>query len=382
MSNSTPKIAILAGEASGDQLGARLIKGLLQHRTSLHIAGIGGKNMNAAGLDCWWHSDELAVFGLVEVIQHVPRLLKLRRQLLTKLVEWQPELVITIDAPDFYLPLAARLKKNAIPVIHYVCPSVWAWRQNRVQKIRKSVDHLLCLLPFEQQFLSTHRVAATFVGHPLTDTVKPLPSDIQAEKRKQYGEPDNLIIAILPGSRNSELQRHTTNFFESCQRLQKELSGTITILSAVSKPEHRERLLAAHQKHCSSLRLKILPTAGEALAVADVALVASGTVTLEAMLYQCPMVVGYILNPVTWQIMDKGKLYKADHIALPNLLAGERLVPELLQKDASPEQLALSLLDVLQSDTVKLKRRFAELSTLLKNPDQQVDDVIWEQLSR
>ena len=362
---AAPKIAILAGEASGDQLGADLAKNLSETYPNSVIYGIGADKMTAAGVNCWWHSDQLTVFGLVEVLRHVPRLLKLRRRLLKTLLSWQPDIVISIDAPDFYLPLAKQLKRQGIKVIHYVCPSVWAWRQGRVHMLRKSVDHVLCLLPFEQAFLTEHQVSATFVGHSLIVNASLDLNQQYIERRHQYKlGVSETIVAVLPGSRDGEIKRHTDIFFQACRMLKGYIDQPLKLVTSTSKPEHQVILKQAHQKHCPMLELKIVEDATTALRVADVALLASGTVTLEAILNACPMVVAYVLNSITWQIIQKFNLYKAAHVALPNLLANglasQRLVPEILQNDANPENLAKTLYNVLQQDQ-QVYQRHCEL---------------------
>lgn len=359
------KVALITGEASGDLLGANLVEALHKTHPDLKLAGIGGSRLQDVGCECWWDYHELAVFGLVEVLKHLPRLLKLRRQLLQRLLDWKPDFVITIDAPDFNLPLAAKLKQHGIPVVHYVCPSIWAWRQSRVHTLAKSVDHVLCLLPFEQSFLNQHNVAATFVGHPAADQINPQRTD-QPNIRQQHQIPESQpVIALLPGSRDSEIKRLLLPFLQSIAHLKQ----PVTVVTALTKDSHRSLFKQYQQAWLPDTPVIMLdgPTAAHtALQSADAALLASGTVTLEAMLCGCPMVVAYRLQGLTWQILKQFKLYKAKYVCLPNLLADDALVPEVLQNDVTPERLAEELQTLLNNDQSELRDRFAKLSDSLR----------------
>ncbi len=365
-------IAIIAGEASGDLLGADLLQQLQHSYPDLRVAGIGGPKLRAAGCECWWDYSQLAVFGLVEVLRHLPRLLRLRRRLYQRLLEWQPQLVITIDAPDFNLPLAARLKQHGIPVIHYVCPSIWAWRQNRVHTLARSVQHVLCLLPFERDFLLRHQVPATFVGHPSADQMQPEPAAGQ-QLREQHGiAAGQPVIALLPGSRDSEIQRLLPAFLQTIPLLKQ----PVTIVSALVKDEHRLQLREWHRRYAADTELVLLTQAHAVLQMADAALLASGTITLEAMLCGCPMVVAYRLNNLSWQILKQFKLYKAEHVSLPNLLAGRALVPEILQDQVQPDRLAAELQCLLESDQSALRADFDRLAKpLRRNAGRQAAQV-------
>ncbi len=374
--SSQIKIAIVSGEASGDLLGANLLEHLRPYQPAMQVAGIGGSRLNAAGCDCWWHYQELAVFGLVEVLKHLPRLLRLRKLLLKRLLDWQPDIVITIDAPDFNLPLAAKLKKHGIPVIHYVCPSIWAWRQNRVHTLAKSVNHVLCLLPFEQDFLTKHQVAATFVGHPIADQIIS-PSGNRQALRKQAQLPESTsLIALLPGSRDSEINRLLPVFLQAATLLKQ----PVTLISALTKTDHQQQLKQWHKAIAADIPLQLLTgtnAAQSALEMADAALVASGTVTLEAMLCNSPMVVAYRLHPLSWYILKWFKLYKASHVSLPNLLAGKTLVPEILQHAVTPATLAFELEKLLAGDQTELRHDFMRLSAQLRcNAGQRAAEVV------
>lgn len=363
---ATPrKVAVIAGEASGDALGGDLITHLQDTFPHLHVAGVGGQRLRAAGCDCWWDISELEAFGLVEVLRHLPRLLRLRKQLRRRLLAWQPDVVITIDAPDFNLPLAARLKQHGIRVVHYVCPSVWAWRQNRVFTLARSVDHVLCLLPFERDFLSRHNVPATFVGHPAAERIGAEQPARDALRREHGLSDDKPLIAVLPGSRDSELKRLLPAFLQAVARLE----TSPLILTALTRGAHHEWFREWHRQYAPGVSVKVLEgdhAAHTALRLADAALLASGTVTLEAMLCGCPMVVAYRLQPLTWQILKQFRLYKAKYVSLPNLLADQRLVPEILQNDVTPERLANELHSLLDQDRQPLREHFAQLSTTLR----------------
>ncbi len=374
---SSVKIAVITGEASGDLLGANLIEHLQPLQPSMQLAGIGGERLQALGFDCWWHYQELTVFGLVEVLKHLRRLLRLRKQLLQRLLEWRPDIVITIDAPDFNLPLAAKLKQQGIPVIHYVCPSIWAWRQNRVHTLAKSVDHVLCLLPFERDFLHQHQVAATFVGHPVADQIAPQSAGQRTALQQQSKQNDSRpVIALLPGSRDSEITRLLPAFMQAAALLEQ----PVTLVTAVTKTSHQQLLEQQHQSFAAGIKLTVLhgPNAAQsALQMADAALLASGTVTLEAMLCNCPMVVAYRLHPLTWYILKWFKLYKASHVSLPNLLAGNSLVPEILQHAVTPAVLAEELKALLNNDQTELRAQFTRLSSRLRrNAGRRAAEVV------
>ncbi len=370
------RVALIAGEASGDLLGADLINALQHTHPEVKLAGIGGPRLQAVNCECWWDYHQLAVFGLVEVLKHLPRLLKLRKQLLQRLLKWQPDVVITIDAPDFNLPLAAKLKQHGIPVVHYVCPSIWAWRQNRVHSLARSVDHVLCLLPFERDFLQQHKVAATFTGHPLADQINAEPAD-RNRVRQQYQIPESQpVIALLPGSRDSELKRLLLPFLQTIAYLKQ----PVTVVTALTKSSHRDIFKQYQKTHLPDVSITLLDghdAARTALQAADAALLASGTVTLEAMLCGCPMVVAYRLQGLTWQILKQFNLYKAKYVCLPNLLADEALVPEILQNDVKPKRLANELQNLLDHDQSKLRKRFAQLSSGLRcQAGQRAADVV------
>lgn len=363
-----PRIAIVAGEISGDRLGAGLIAAVRARRPDVQFAGIAGPAMVAAGCEAWAASEELAVMGLAEVVRHLPRLRGVMRRLEQRLAADPPDLYIGIDAPDFNLRVERRVRRAGLRTVHYVSPSVWAWRPGRVKVLRAACDHVLCLLPFEADFLQGHGIPATFVGHPLADE---LPTDPdRGIARQALGLPDaGPVLAILPGSRAGELERLGPVFAETAGWL----AGRVPDLRAVvpmASPALRQRFAGLWSPVATGgadVRLLDGQALG-AMAAADVVLLASGTATLEAMLINRPMVVAYRLAPLTYGLLKALRLVRVDHFALPNLLAGERLVPELLQGAANPAELGTEVLRWLDSpdDCARLRQRFAGLSAVLR----------------
>ena len=357
----TVRIGIVAGELSGDQLGGTLIQAL-QEQTGgdLRVEGVAGPRMIQAGALPLADCRELAVMGLVEVIRHVPRLLRLRRELGEHFLRNRPDVFVGIDAPDFTLGLERRLRAAGIPTVHYVSPSVWAWRQGRVRGIRRSVDAMLTLLPFEADFYRRHGVPVRFVGHPLADGF-PDPPDRAAARHRLALHDTGPVVALLPGSRLGEVKLLADPFLGAA-RLIAARHPTTHFLLPLAHSGLRAPLEAALARQAPGIPLRFLESgARDALEASDAALVASGTATLEAMLLGCPMVVGYRLAPLTHALARH--LVRADHVALPNLLAGERLVPELLQEAATAEALAGEMLALLgdPAQCAALRTRFAAL---------------------
>ncbi|MEQ1801763.1 MAG: lipid-A-disaccharide synthase [Gammaproteobacteria bacterium] len=363
-----PRIAIVAGEISGDRLGAGLIAAVRARRPDVQFAGIAGPAMQAAGCEAWVPSEELAVMGLAEVVRHLPRLQRIMRGLEHRLAADPPDLYIGIDAPDFNLRVERRVRASGLRTVHYVSPSVWAWRPGRVKVLREACDHVLCLLPFEADFLQRQGVAATFVGHPLADE---LPADPdRAAARAGLGLPaTGPVLAILPGSRAGELQRLGPVFAATAAWLAARVPG-LTAVVPLATPALRRRFAALWTPAATGgADVRLLDgQAHAAMAAADVVLLASGTATLEAMLINRPMVVAYRLAPLTYGVLKALRLVRLEHFALPNLLAGERLVPELLQSAANPGALGAEVLRWLDSpdDRARLRERFAGLGTLLR----------------
>jgi len=338
------KIALVAGEASGDLLGAGLIAALRARFPDAEFAGIGGEAMRAAGLDAWHDADELSVMGLSEVVSHLPRLLRLRRTLRERLLDWRPDVFIGIDAPDFNLGVERWLKQRGLRTVHYVSPSVWAWREGRAEKIGRSADLVLCLFPMEPAIYAKHGVDARFVGHPLADTM-PLDPDRAGARDALELPRDAPVLAVLPGSRLGEIERLGAIFLQAASLVSRQVPDLHVVIPAAT-PACRlaiEQLLSDSRFPIAHSRL-LAGNARTAMVASDVVLLASGTATLEALLAQRPMVVGYRIAPLTHAIVKRLGLLKVDTYSLPNVLAGERLVPELMQHDCTPDRLAAAVL--------------------------------------
>ncbi len=355
------KVALVAGEASGDILGAGLMQALRQHCPQVEFIGVGGPLMQAQGLTSYFPMERLAIMGLVEVLGRLPELLSRRKRLIATFKEQQPDVFIGIDAPDFNLTIELKLREAGIKTVHYVSPSVWAWRQKRVFKIRKGCDLMLTLLPFEAQFYQEHQVPVLFVGHPLADSVAmqhdPLPA------REQLGLPaDAQVVALLPGSRGGEVAKLGALFVETaCYLLAKKPQLRFIIPAA---NQARRQQLAAILVEMPNLPIQILDGQSQtALQACDAVLIASGTATLEAMLFKKPMVVAYKLAPVSHWLLKK--MVKSPYISLPNLLANAMLVPEFIQDAATPKALAGAVLAQL-ADGSEQTQRFAELHASLR----------------
>lgn len=347
-SDATPaamplRIALCAGEASGDGLGAGLVAALRRRFPHAEFAGIGGDAMRAAGCDTWFDADELAVMGLAEVLRHLPRLLRLRRAFRQRVLAWKPDAFIGIDAPDFNLGIERWLKERGVRTVHYVSPSVWAWREKRAGKIGRSADRVLCLFPMEPPIYARHAVDARFVGHPMADDIPMAPD--RASARAALGlSPDAPLLAVLPGSRLGEIGRLAPAFFEAARRVAAQVPGLQIVIPAANAACRRalEAQIAAHG--VASAWHLLDGRAREAMIAGDVVLLASGTATLEAMLCKRPMVVGYRIAPLTYRIVKGLGLLKVERYALPNVLAGKDIAPELMQDDCTPERLSAAVL--------------------------------------
>lgn len=342
------RFALVAGEASGDILGSGLMQALRQRRPDIEFIGVGGPRMQAEGLQSHFPMERLAVMGLVEVLGRLRELLRRRKDLVRMLIEARPDVFIGIDAPDFNLNIELKLRRAGIRTVHYVSPSVWAWRQKRVLKIKEACDLMLALFPFEARFYEEHAVPVRFVGHPLANTI-PLEAD-RAGARERLGLPqDAQVVALLPGSRGGEVGKLGALFLDTAQRLAQARPALRFVLPCAS-PERRvqiEEMLAGRD-----LPVQLLDGAShEALAACDAVLIASGTATLEALLYKRPMVVAYKVAPMTYRILKR--LVKSPYISLPNLLAGRLLVPELIQDAATPDALAASVLPLLDDGSMQ-----------------------------
>ena len=358
------RLAMVAGEASGDLLAGLLLKGLKARWPNLAAAGIGGAQMAAQGFEAWWPSDKLAVRGYVEVLRHYRELVGIRRQLTRRLLDERPDAFIGVDAPDFNLELEARLKAAGTKSIHFICPSIWAWRGERINKIAKSVDHVLCLFPFEPDLLAQHGIAATYVGHPLADAI-PLETPRTAARQALGLSPSDGVVALLPGSRRSEIQYIAPLFLQAAARLHRQRPALRFVLPVA--PGLRALLEPMLPQHAGATPIQLLDgRSHEALAACDVTLIASGTATLEAALFKRPMVIAYRMNALSWQMMRRMQ-YQA-WVGLPNILCRDFVVPERLQGEADPATLAGDVLAWLDAPAraEALAARFTQLHHLLR----------------
>lgn len=338
------RIGLVAGEASGDLLGAGLVEQLRLRFPQAQFAGVGGAAMRAAGVETWHDASELAVMGLSEVLRHLPRLLRLRRGLRRRLLDWGADVFIGIDAPDFNLGLERALKRRGIRTVHYVSPSVWAWRQGRAARIGRSADRVLCLFPMEPAIYARHAVEASFVGHPMADAM-PLNPD-RRRARAELGLDDDVpVLAVLPGSRLGEIERLGAIFLEAAHRVAARMPRLrVVVPGATPACAQAIRGLLEASPLPPGCALLLEGKAREAMTASDVVLLASGTATLEAMLAKRPMVVGYRIAPSTYSIVRSLGLLKVDRYALPNVLAGRMIAPELMQDDCTPDNLARAVL--------------------------------------
>jgi len=338
------RVALVAGEASGDGLGAGLVAALRQRFPQAEFAGIGGDGMRAAGCQTWFDAGELAVMGLAEVLRHLPRLLKLRKAFRERVLAWKPDVFIGIDAPDFNLGVERWLKQRGVRTVHYVSPSVWAWREKRAEKIGVSADRVLCLFPMEPPIYARHGVDASFVGHPMADEI-PLQPDRDAARQALGLSGDVPVLAVLPGSRLGEIHRLGAPFLEAAARVSREIPGLRVIVPAANAACRQALESLRSEPRLSGFDFRLLDgQAREALYASDVVLLASGTATLEAMLAKRPMVVGYRIAPTTYGLVKLLGMLKIERYALPNVLAGEDLAPELMQDDCTPENLSRAVL--------------------------------------
>lgn len=355
------RIGLVAGEASGDQLGGGLVRELKQLEPDIRCEGVAGPAMAEAGCAVLADSSALAVMGLVEPLREIPRLLKLRRQLVRRWTATRPQVFVGIDSPDFNLGLELALKRAGIRTVQYVSPSVWAWRQGRIARIAEAVDRVLCLLPFEKAFYDRHGIAADFVGHPLADRLEPGPPD--AALRRALDLPASCVVAVLPGSRAGEVARLGPVFAKACRRLLERRPDVAFVAPMVTAPL-RERFEAMLEQAGVAAQFRLLDgNAHQAMRAADVVLLASGTAALEAALLGRPVVAAYRLAPLTYALARSLKLVKVRHFTLPNLLTGEPQVAEFLQGAATPQALSDALEALLESPERRagIVREFAKL---------------------
>ena len=366
-------MAMVAGEASGDLLAGLLLDGLKTRWPALQSFGIGGPHMGKRGFVAWWSSDKLAVRGYVEVLRHYREIVDVREQLKTRLLASPPAIFIGVDAPDFNLDLEAALKAKGVKTVHFVSPSIWAWRPDRVEKIRRSVDHVLCIFPFEVALLAQHGIAATYVGHPLANVIPMQPDRMAARTTLGLKESDT-VIAILPGSRKSEIHYLAKRFFDTAVLINRAQPAIKFIVPAIPALKTMIESIAAR---AGAKNLQILDGQSHtALAACDVTLIASGTATLEAALFKRPMVIAYNMHWLSWLIMQRKKLQP--WVGLPNILCQEFVVPELLQQAATPQALSHAVLkwvDTKAREPAKimaLEQRFSHLHAELQRNTAQL----------
>jgi lipid-A-disaccharide synthase len=353
------RIALVAGEASGDLLGGLLLDGLKARWPDAQFVGIGGAQMQRRGMQAWWPSEKLAVRGYIEVLKHYRELLGIRNELKTRLIAQKPDIFIGIDAPDFNLDLERDLKAAGIRTAHFVSPSIWAWRPERIEKVRQAVDHVLCIFPFEKKLYDDAGIAASYVGHPLAPVI-PMQPDKNVARAQLGLSPTDTVVALLPGSRADEIKYLISRYFEALAGIKSARPAMKFIVPCV--PSLKPAIEAAARAAGVQSDVQLLDGQSHtALAACDVALVASGTATLEAALFKRPMVIAYNMHWLSWLIMRRKKMQA--WVGLPNILCGEFVVPELLQDAATPQALAQAVLAWLDSPEKiqALEQRFTAL---------------------
>ncbi len=360
------RIALAAGELSGDRLGAALMEAIRKRHPRVTFEGVAGPQMRAAGCKALLHAEQLAVMGLVEVAAQLPRLLRLRRKLRRTLLEQPPQVFVGIDAPDFNLGLERHLKRRGIPTLHWVSPSVWAWRGYRTRRIGSSVDTMLTLFPFETNVYAQQGISAVCTGHPLADEIGPTP-DAQQGRRALGLNPEAACVALLPGSRGAEIKRLLPVFLQAAVLMRKALPDLQFVLPVASPDLLPLVRQAMQQADSGQLPIRLLDGgARAAMEAADAVLLASGTATLECLLLERPMVVAYRMHPLSFYLA--WRLLQVPHVSLPNNLLGTAQVPEFLQRDANPQQLAGAVLELLQNPAAAARQvaPFRSLHTQLR----------------
>jgi lipid-A-disaccharide synthase len=377
------RVAMVAGEASGDQLAAPLIAALKARRRPTLFAGIGGPRMRAQGFDSHYPMDKLSVRGYAEVVRHYGEIMAIRRRLTAALLAERPDVYIGVDASEFNLGIERRLKEAGIPAVHYVSPQIWAWRGWRVRRIARSVTRILVMFPFEAPLYEKAGVPVSYVGHPLADMIPIAPNKLEARAALRLPA-GKLIVALLPGSRRSELQYMAKSFVLAAHRFRQEVPDVHFVCPTVTRDTRDMFERAVHEHQHADLPLTLLfGHSHEALAAADLALVASGTATLETALFKTPMVITYRQSPITWALMRR--MFYLPYVGLPNVLAGEKLVPELLQDEANPAALADALLKLLRDTEAQRRQieRFHEFHNLLRQrAAEKAADAILEVLKK
>jgi len=359
------KFVIVAGESSGDLLGSKIIASIQDHYPDATFEGIAGPKMLQAGCKQWFSSSELSVMGIFGVMKHLPRILKVRKQLTQKILKNPPDAFIGIDAPDFNLKLEKKLKENGIKIIHVVSPSFWAWRKNRVKVLSQSVDLLLCLFPFEENLLKEHNVNAVFIGHPLADSIQQK-IDLQTARNNSELKA-KIVVALMPGSRTSEINRHAKLFFEAAKLLTKKLDDIEFVIPVVNS-KIGEQLKKILHLYFTDLKVTITDNTHSALSVSDLVITKSGTSTLEAALHKKPMVVVYKMSSLSYWFLRIFNIIKTEYIALPNILLGKKLVPELIQENASSKAIFAESLFWLShhQQVIELQQQFNLLHSQLQ----------------
>ena len=354
-----PYIAMVAGETSGDLLASTVIPEMMRQWPEMQMSGIGGPRMINLGFNSLWQMEKLSVRGYVEVLKHFREIIGIRKTLKNQLLHSPPDLFIGIDAPDFNLDLAFELRRKKIPTIQFVCPSIWAWRAERVKKIKNSVDHVLCIFPFEPELLAQNGIASTFVGHPLANII-PLVPDKEFARKSLGLKSDDVVVAMLPGSRVDEIDRMASKFFKAVEILQKKYPEIVTLLPVAPC---MDKHLNKHINNFQHIRhVKILNgQSHQCMAAADVAMVTSGTATLETALYKCPMVISYDMPWLSWQITQSKRLQP--WVGLPNIICKDFVVPEFLQSKATPDLIAKGVTHWLEKpiEVSKLKKIFLKM---------------------
>lgn len=366
-----PTIGIVAGEASGDLLGSHLIRALKKHRPDIEFIGIAGPKMIGEGAKTLFPMEKLSVRGYVEVLRHLPGLLKIRRQLCRYFLENPPDIFIGIDAPDFNFRLERRLKRKGIKTIHYVSPSIWAWRKGRMGKIKRAVSHMLALFPFESALYEQAGVPVTYVGHPLADLI-PLEPDTDVARESLKIKPEKLVITMLPGSRQSEVQQLADLYVKTARLITDQHPEVQFLVPLITRETRTIFERALYQDQTQELPVQILfGHAHLAMEAADAIMVASGTATLEAALFKRPMVITYRMPALSWQILKR--MSYLPYVGLPNILAQQFVVPELLQRDATPEKLAETLLKLVQDKAgcKKIRSEFMRMHKSLRQNSEE-----------
>lgn len=372
------RIGIVAGELSGDILGEGLIKALKVHFPNAIFEGIAGPKMQAQGCKTLFDMDELSVMGLVEVLGRLPRLLKIRKQLVQHFIDNPPDIFIGIDAPDFNLRVEKPLKDAGIKTVQYVSPSVWAWREKRIHKISAATNLVLALLPFEKEFYDKHNVPCVFVGHTLADDIELEHDDSQAREALGLSQNDK-VLALLPGSRGSEVGLLSETYIKTAMQLQAQ-NPNLKIVVPLVNEKRRTQFTEILNATAPTLNVKLLDGQSKlAMQAADAILLASGTATLEGMLYKKPMVVGYKIKPMSYWIFKALFTFNINYFSLPNLLADEELVPEFLQSECNVTNLTKALSPMLESDNKQLKARFLAIHEKIRlNASKQAANAVAE----